>query len=167
MFVSFRDYRIVYVVLWHQTFVCISSIHTVGMNAHFSYHCKWFFTSVTSLLVNIYQSMFFSCRYDCKQISNFEINRLHTFYTLLTHWGRVTHICVGNLTITGSCNGLSPWRRQAITWTNAGISSIGPLATNFSEILIKIQTLSFKKMYLKISSAKWLLFCLGLNELTV
>ena len=25
----------------------------------------------------------------------------------LTHWGRVTHICVGNLTIIGSDNGLS------------------------------------------------------------
>ena len=33
----------------------------------------------------------------------------------LTHWGRVTHICVGNLTIIGSDNGLSPGRRQAIS----------------------------------------------------
>ena len=32
----------------------------------------------------------------------------------LTHWGRVTHICVSNLTIIGSDNGLSPDRRQAI-----------------------------------------------------
>ena len=32
----------------------------------------------------------------------------------LSHWGRVTHICVGNLTIIGSDNGLSPGRRQAI-----------------------------------------------------
>ena len=31
----------------------------------------------------------------------------------LTHWGRVTHICVGQLTIIGSDNGLSPGRRQA------------------------------------------------------
>ena len=28
-------------------------------------------------------------------------------FTRLTHWGRVTHICVGNLTIIGSDNGLS------------------------------------------------------------
>ena len=40
---------------------------------------------------------------------------------LLTHWGRVTHICVSNLTIIGSDNGLSTGRRQAIIWTNAGI----------------------------------------------
>ena len=39
----------------------------------------------------------------------------------LTHWGRVTHICIGKLTIIGSDNGLLPSRRQAITWTNAGI----------------------------------------------
>ena len=38
----------------------------------------------------------------------------------------------------GSDNGLSPIRRQAIIWTNAGLLSIGPLETNFSEILIKI-----------------------------
>ena len=81
----------------------------------------------------------------------------------LTHWGRVTHICVSNLTITGSDNGLSPGRRQAIIWTNAGILLIGPLGTNFSEILIDINT--FKKMRLKMSSAKWRPFCLGLNEL--
>ena len=64
----------------------------------------------------------------------------------LTHWGRVTHIWVANLTIIGSDNGLSPDRRQAIIWTNAGILLIGPLWTNFSEILIKIITFSFKKM---------------------
>ena len=67
----------------------------------------------------------------------------------LTHWGPVTHIRVGELTIIVSDNGLSPGRRQAIIWTNAGMLLIGPLGTNFSEILIKIHTFSFKKMYLK------------------
>ena len=38
----------------------------------------------------------------------------------LTHWGRVTHICFSKLAIIGSDNGLSPGRRQAIIWTNAG-----------------------------------------------
>ena len=32
----------------------------------------------------------------------------------LTHWGRVMHICIVNLTIIGSDNGLSPGRCQAI-----------------------------------------------------
>ena len=54
---------------------------------------------------------------------------------VLTHWGRVTHICVSELTIIGSDNGLSPGRRQAIIWTNAGILLIRTLGTNVSEIL--------------------------------
>ena len=57
--------------------------------------------------------------------------------TLLTHWGRVTHICVGKLTSIGSDNGLPPIRRQAIIWTNAGVLLIGRLRTNFIEIFIE------------------------------
>ena len=75
----------------------------------------------------------------------------------------MTHKCVGKLTIIGSDNGLSPDRRQAIIWTNAGLLLIGPLGTNFSEILIEILTFSFKKMRLKVSSEKRRPFCLGLN----
>ena len=55
-----------------------------------------------------------------------------------------------DLGIIGSDNGLSPDRRQAIIFTNDGILLIGPLGTNFSEILIEIQTFSFKIMRLKI-----------------
>ena len=83
----------------------------------------------------------------------------------LAHWGRVMLICAGKLAIIGSDNGLSPGRRQAIIWTNAGILLIGPLGTNFSEILIAINAFSFNKMHLKISSAKWRQFRLGLNVL--
>ena len=71
-----------------------------------------------------------------------------TQFLLLTHWGRVTHICVNKLTIIGSDNGLSPGRHQAIIWTSAEILLIGPLGTNFSEILIRIQTFEFKKIHL-------------------
>ena len=66
----------------------------------------------------------------------------------------MTHICVSKLTIIGSDNGLSPGRRQAIIRTNAGLLLIGPLGANFSEILMEILTFSFKKMRLKVSSAK-------------
>ena len=75
------------------------------------------------------------------------------------------HICVGNLTIIGSDNGLAPHRRQAIIWTNAEILLIGHIGANFSEISTKILTFSFKKMRLKASSAKWRPFCLSLNVL--
>ena len=83
----------------------------------------------------------------------------------LTHWGRVTLICVSKLTFIGSDNGLSPGRRQAIIWTNAGILLIGPLGTYSSEILTGVQTFSFKKVHLKMSSAKWRPFCPGLSVL--
>ena len=83
----------------------------------------------------------------------------------LTHWRRVTHICVSKLTIIGSDNGLSPNRRQAIIWTNAGILLIGPLGTNFNEISIEIHKFSFKKIHFKMSSGKWQPSCLGLNVL--
>ena len=83
----------------------------------------------------------------------------------LTHWARVTHIWVSKLTIIGSDSGLSPGRRQASLWTNAWILSIGPLGTNFGEILTEIRIFLFRKMHLKMSSAKWWLFCLGLNVL--
>ena len=72
----------------------------------------------------------------------------HIIQLYLTHWGRVTHICVGNLTI------------------NAGILLFGPLVTNFSEIWIEFRTFSFTKMHLKTSSGKWRPFCFGLNVLT-
>ena len=90
----------------------------------------------------------------------------------LTHWGRVTHICISKLTIIGSDNGLSPGRRQAIIWTNVGILLIGPLGTNFNEILIEIHTFSFKKMHLNMSSGNDVHFalvpmCYNLNLLDI
>ena len=42
---------------------------------------------------------------------------------------------------------------------------IRPLRTNFSEILIRIQTFQLKKMHLKMLSVKWHPLCLGLNVL--
>ena len=61
---------------------------------------------------------------------------------------------VGKLTITGSDNGLTPGRHQAIIWTNDAILLI--------EIVFEIQTFSLKKISLKMSSAKCP-FCLSLN----
>ena len=41
----------------------------------------------------------------------------------LTHWGWVTYICMGNLTIIASDDGLSPGQRQANISTNDVINS--------------------------------------------
>ena len=50
---------------------------------------------------------------------------------------------------------------------NDGILLIGTLRTNFSEIVIEIDTFSFKKMHLKMSYGKWWPCCLSLNVLTL
>ena len=63
---------------------------------------------------------------------------------MLTNWGWVTHICVGNLTIIGSLDQNQWW--YIVNWT---------LGTNSSEISVVICTFSFKKMHLKMSSGKW------------
>ena len=107
------------------------------------------------------------CHLRCQGHSSsmkFRINRSLSIKQL-THWGRVTHICVGKTTIIGSDNGLSPCRRQAIIWTNSGTLLMGTLRTIFSEILIECHTFFFKKMHMKMSSGKWRLSCLGLNVL--
>ena len=65
----------------------------------------------------------------------------------------------------GSDNGLSPIRRQAIIQCNAGLTSIEPLETKCNEILIRIQTFSFTKMHLTLSSAKCRRLCPGGDEL--
>ena len=93
------------------------------------------------------------------------ISSLQCYCLYLTHWGRLTHICVSELPIIGSDNGLSPGRRQAIIGTNAGILLIRTLGINLSEFLSEIHTFSFKKMYLKMSSGKRRPVCLGLNVL--
>ena len=100
----------------------------------------------SSLIFKAFDTMNYSILYKKTRILWCETVRSKM---VLTHWGRLTHICVGKLTIIGSDNGLSPWRRQAIIWTNVGILLIRPLGTNFGEILIGIQMFSFKEMYLK------------------
>ena len=82
----------------------------------------------------------------------------------LTHWGQVTHTCVSELIIICSDKGLSPVR-QAIFSTNVGILLVGPLGTNFSEIVIEILKFSLK-MHLNVSSAKCRPFSLCINVST-
>ena len=66
------------------------------------------------------------------------------------------------------CHLVRPWRTSPPSppLCAALILVIEPLGTNFSEISIEINTFSFKKMPLKMSSGKWRPFCLGLNVLT-
>ena len=64
----------------------------------------------------------------------------------------MTHICVGNLTIIGSDNGLSPGRRQAIIWTNAGLLSIGTFWKFNQNSYIFIHENAFESVVWKMST---------------
>ena len=70
-----------------------------------------------------------------------------------------------SLAITGLDNDLWPGQQQAIIWTNVGILYLDPKEQTYFIFIIEIYTFSFKKMHLKLSSAKWLPFCLSLNVL--
>ena len=85
----------------------------------------------------------------------------------LTHWGRVKHICVDNLTTIGSDDGLSPGRHQVIIWTSAGILLMEPLGTNSNEIVIRVHTFSFQNIHLKYAKCRLFPFCRGINALKV
>ena len=74
-------------------------------------------------------------------------------------------IRVGKVTIIGFDNDLLPGRRRAIIWNSVGILLIGHVGMDFSELLTGIKTVSFRRMHLKMSSAKWRPFCLGLNHM--
>ena len=77
-----------------------------------------------------------------------------------TRWGRVTHICVSQLTIIGPYNGLSPGQRQVIISTSARIFLIRTLGTNSVKSSAKFIHFHSKKWHLKMS-AKWRQFCLN------
>ena len=81
---------------------------------------------------------------------------------VLTHWGRVTHICVSKLNSIGSDNALSPSHHLNRCWNIVNLTLGNKLPWNVyrnSYIFIK------KNLYLKMSSGKWRPFCPGLNVL--
>ena len=123
-------------------------------------------SALTLHFTNRHVQLNFSIRCDACYCSNDYRNCPEWWGSMfLTHWGRVTHIWVGNTTITGSGNGLSPGRRQAINWANVGLLSIGPLGKNFSENQIEIHIYSFKNVF---QNVVWKMAALfpGLNVLT-
>ena len=83
----------------------------------------------------------------------------------LTHLPQCRIYASVNQVSIGTDNGSSPFQCQAIIWTNAALLSNGLLEINFSEIWIEILLFSFKKMHLKMSSAKMVAISFsGMNE---
>ena len=76
-----------------------------------------------------------------------------------------TYKCVGKLVSIGSGNGLSPARRQAITWTNDDLLSIGLLFMNNK---LQWKPNRNKNIFVQGKIFKYVVcFCLGLSVLKV
>ena len=94
------------------------------------------------------------------QYTRIKSNRNIYFY-FLTHWGRVTHICGGNLTIIGSDNGLSPSHYLNHCWNIVNWTPRNKLHWNFNRNSnIFIQENSLQNVACEMAS-----ICLGLNVL--
>ena len=98
-----------------------------------------------------YKSVFFLCVHGCLVCTLFAYLPQCPIYASM-NWVNI-----------GSGNGLLPVQHQPITWNNVDLLSIEPSGTSFSEIQVKIQYLSFMKMW----SAKWQPFCPGGDGLYV
>ena len=146
--------------LWHAAWMChtvASRLRSIGTHFTSLYDHMFFFYVIP--FIGGYVSM--SC-----PVSSDENPSCFAFMYILTHWGRVTHICVDNLTIIASDNDSSLGRRQVIIWTNAGILLIRTLGTNFNDNSIDTHAFSFEKMQLNDRQRNGGNFCRGLNALT-
>ena len=104
----------------------------------FGRRCQYVRDSRTDSQANSFYTKAQTPRSCCKCRTEFQV------FTL-THWGWVTHICVGNLTIIDLNNGLSPGGSQVIICTNAEIMLIEPFGIIFSEILSKCKHFHSRK----------------------
>ena len=117
-------------ILWSNPLELIGFVVN-GIMSHFSWVVRFRWYLVMSVFTNVWIPMKSWILICVCNLGFLEASSCQDEWSFLTHWGRVTHICVGNLTIIDSDNGLSPGRPQAIIWTNVGILLIGPLRTNF------------------------------------
>ena len=145
---------------WDECWTHMYVLYVCGIY-HSSVSKRNFSTSKNFAIDATYYIRHMNCDFWCQNMIAFIV----ICVCVLTIWGRVTHICVGNLTIIGIDKDLSPGRYQAIIGTNAGILLIEPLGTNLSEIVIEVLKFSLKKMHLKMSSEKWRQICLGFKVL--
>ena len=75
--------------------------------------------------------------------------------------GRRIFVSMNWVIIGSSSDGLPPIRRQAIALTKVDLWSIPPMASNFDEIWVSIQTFPFTKMHMKLTFANFVQFVSG------
>ena len=124
---------------WNLAFLLLLYLYTCHRRSNLSAtHSFFYFAPIVHIMTFPIKVLFCSSIEIMRKLvqlkSHLFPNSRPTFMIrLLTHWGRVTHICVSKLTIIGSDNGLSPGRCQDIIRTNAGLLLIRPSGTNYSE----------------------------------
>ena len=107
---------------------CFSESKTRCHSAKYHVHVWQIFHSLAAEIPDKYEG-------DSKDLT--DVSKTQMYLTHLPQYciyASVNGVCIG------SGNGLSSVKSQAITWTNAKLLSMGPLGTNFSEILIKHKT---------------------------
>ena len=125
----FKDHSVYAPNQWDMTLHCNFVSHWVGA------YTKW---SLAFYMWDPYTCSTSVLQFNYMNYSSYLVIKIKSFYHHIKSLRPSDHICINKLTIIGSDNGLSPGRHQAIVWTNAGLLLIGPLAINFSEILIEI-----------------------------
>ena len=125
-------------------------LHFIQMPLKFALNCS---ISNNSVLVR-FSARFWTCDRPLPELAYLPLVTHKWDDELAHHRFSDAYMTSMSWLIIGSANGLSPVRRHAITWTNAGLLLTGLLGTNFSEIRIEILSFSLKKTHLKFSSAK-------------
>ena len=116
-----------------------------------------------SKLLHGYQIMMTSWHDVSEILAKWRVNITHQFSRKLSIYHKMIIILgrlstesskysINSLRPGGSDNGLSQGRCKGVIGTSAGILLIGPLVTNFSEILRKFQELVFKNAVWKMAA---------------
>ena len=117
------------------------------------WQCDWKTLIIDTLIqYDFYCIANMSIRVDVKSMGPFQSTCVDTciISTFPVHSSPLNQVSFG------SGNGLSPVQRQAITWTNADLLSIG---IKHECYLITIQKFSLMKIHLKMLFATWQPFC--------
>ena len=114
--------------------------------------------SLTTPSQYLYQCWLISSEVNFRAVSQ-ENLKIFIFVMNLTHWGRVTHICVGNLNIIGSA--ASHYLHQC--WNIVNWTPRNKLRWNVNQN----SYIFIHEIHLEMSSGKWRPFCLGLNVLKI
>ena len=131
----------------------------------------WVFISVLlDIVLSIdccyYQLLLMNCCVGLLSVSKCLLFQAYNFEWFWTHCGWLKHVCVGNLTIIGSDNGLAPTcsRQLAIIWTKCWNIVNWTLGNKLQGNFYQNKTFSFRKcIWKRFFVCKMAAICLSLK----